>query len=84
MNGCRNLARRTAISNLPVAIKFPKNCCELKSCPIMGLNLFQTLNRANSNKEKCYLNEKFALSCYYAACRGNFLGTFRKNLSVLS
>ena len=57
-------------------------CSEQKSCPIMELNMFHTLNRAMSNKTKCYLNENFSLSCYHAACSSNFLQTFRNNLSV--
>jgi hypothetical protein len=66
INGCRNLARRTAISNLPVAVIIP---CKVQRTEIMpssikGPNMFHTLNSATSDKGKCFLNEKVAISCY--------------------
>ena len=50
MKVCRNLARRTSLSNLKWLSNFLIKCSELKSCPIMGLNIFHTLNRATSNR----------------------------------
>jgi hypothetical protein len=84
MKECANLARCTAISNLPVAFKIRYKMLRTEIMPNYGIEFFHTLPRAKANKGKYCLNENCKLLSNYAACSSNVLQTFRGNISVPS